>query len=291
MAVKKGLGRGFDSLVPQDTNIGIVSAPKTEKVYQIDITSVQPKAGQPRQYFNEQQLDQLALSIKEQGVLQPIIVVELEHNKYSIIAGERRWRASQMAGLQTVPAIIKEVNELQHIEMSLLENVQRADLNPIETALTIQRMHTEYQQSYESIAKRLGKAYTTIINMVRLLQLPNEMQTALVANAISEGHARALLSLAKYPAAQEDLFEQITQRHLSVRQAEAFAIRIKKGGTTTEEPHSAASEKTTNTVALTLQEKLGVPVTVSRSKKKGKITLAYSSQQQYDSLLRYLQKL
>ena len=98
MAVKKGLGRGFDSLVPQDTNIGTITAPKTEKVYQIDIKSVQPKKGQPRQYFNEQQLDQLALSIQEQGVLQPIIVVEIEHNMYSIVAGERRWRASQMAG-------------------------------------------------------------------------------------------------------------------------------------------------------------------------------------------------
>lgn len=289
MATKKGLGRGFDSLVPQGTNIDGVMTSKSEKIHQLAIDVVRPTADQPRQHFDEQLLDQLAISIKEQGILQPIVVAEVEHNLYSIIAGERRWRAAQLAGLTTVPAIIKEVDALQHLELSLLENIQRSDLNAIETAKTIQRLHEEYHQSYESIAQHLGKAYTTVINAVRLLQLPQEMQQAVMRGEITEGHARTLLSLTKYPKAQKILFKDILAKKLSVRQAEALATKAKlaaaQEGTSPLRQYAADNA----TVSKQLSEHLGVTVHVPKSKTKGTIKLSYSSEKEFDRIVRHLE--
>jgi ParB family transcriptional regulator, chromosome partitioning protein len=291
MSVKKGLGRGFDSLVPQGTSVDIVVTPKTEKIHQLAIDVVRPKTDQPRQHFDEQLLAQLAQSIKEQGILQPIVVAEVEHNIYSIIAGERRWRGAQMAGLERIPAIIKQVDELQHLELALLENIQRSDLNAIETAKTIHRLHTEFRQSYEDIAIRLGKAYTTVVNAVRLLQLPEDMQQALMRGEISEGHGRAILSLAKHPHAQELLFTAIITKKLSVRQAEALASGVKAQAeqeklakNTTKQPQPASD------LSQTISTHLGVNVTVPKSDKKGKITLSYASKDEFDRIIRYLQR-
>lgn len=289
MAMKKGLGRGFDSLVPQGTNVDGVLTPKTEKIHQLAIDIVRPKPNQPRQYFDEQLLDQLAISIKEQGVLQPIVVAEVEHNLYSIIAGERRWRAAQLAGLNTIPAIIKEVDALQHLELSLLENIQRSDLNAIETANTIQRLHNEYHQTYESIAQHLGKAYTTVINAVRLLQLPQAMQQAVVQGEITEGHARTLLSLAKHPEAQDILFKDIISKKLSVRQAETLAARAKLAALQERDRPSQQTVATNQAVSTRLSTHLGVTVHVPKSKAKGTIKLSYASEKEFDRIVRRLE--
>lgn len=289
MAMKKGLGRGFDSLVPQGTNVDGVLTPKTEKIHQLAIDIVRPKPNQPRQYFDEQLLDQLAISIKEQGVLQPIVVAEVEHNLYSIIAGERRWRAAQLAGLNTIPAIIKEVDALQHLELSLLENIQRSDLNAIETANTIQRLHNEYHQTYESIALHLGKAYTTVINAVRLLQLPQAMQQAVVQGEITEGHARTLLSLAKHPEAQDILFKDIISKKLSVRQAETLAARAKLAALQERDRPSQQTVATNQAVSTRLSTHLGVTVHVPKSKAKGTIKLSYASEKEFDRIVRRLE--
>ena len=287
--MKKGLGRGFDSLVPQGTNVDGVLTPKTEKIHQLAIDIVRPKPNQPRQYFDEQLLDQLAISIKEQGVLQPIVVAEVEHNLYSIIAGERRWRAAQLAGLNTIPAIIKEVDALQHLELSLLENIQRSDLNAIETANTIQRLHNEYHQTYESIALHLGKAYTTVINAVRLLQLPQAMQQAVVQGEITEGHARTLLSLAKHPEAQDILFKDIISKKLSVRQAETLAARAKLAALQERDRPSQQTVATNQAVSTRLSTHLGVTVHVPKSKAKGTIKLSYASEKEFDRIVRRLE--
>lgn len=287
---KKGLGRGFDSLVPEGTNIDGVTIPKNEKIHKLAIDIVQPKSNQPRQLFDEQQLQQLALSIEAQGILQPIIVAEIEHNLYSIIAGERRWRAAQLAGLRHVPAIIKDVDPLQHLELSLLENVQRADLNAIETAKTIQRLHVEYQQSYEDIALRLGKGYTTVVNAVRLLQLPEPMQQALMKGDISEGHGRALLSLAKHPHAQMVLFKAIQTKKLSVRQTEALAANAKLDAERTKTKDDAKKSVTSTQLSKQLTKHLGLAVRVPKSNSKGKITISYTSQKEFDRIIRHLRK-
>lgn len=289
MSVKKGLGRGFDSLVPQGTSVDSVVTPKNDKIHHLAIDVVRPKSDQPRQHFDEQLLSQLALSIQEQGILQPIVVTELEHNLYSIVAGERRWRAAQLAGLEHIPAIIKQVDELQHLELALLENVQRSDLNAIETAKTIQRLHHEYQQSYEDIAKRLGKAYTTVVNAVRLLQLPDAMQQALMRGDITEGHGRALLSLAKHPNAQAVLFTAITSKKLSVRQAEALAANAKLDAEKVKKQSGTSTQSVTE-LSKALTNHLGVSVMVPKSQKKGKITINYTSEEEFDRIIRYLQR-
>lgn len=288
MATNKGLGRGFDSLVPQGTNLDIVVTPKNEKIHHLAVDIVQPKRNQPRQYINEQLLDQLAVSIREQGILQPIVVTEVEHNLYSIIAGERRWRAARLAGLEHVPAIIKQVDELQHLELSLLENIQRSDLNAIETAKTIQRLHVEYQQSYEDIAKKLGKAYTTVVNAVRLLQLPEVMQRAVMNGTLSEGHARSLLSLTKQPAAQKVLFEEILKKQLSVRQAEQQAAKAKLTAQQANPTKRGNVANSNQKISDRLTKQLGVPVHITRQKSKGKITLSYASEKEFDVIVRFL---
>ncbi len=289
MAMKKGLGRGFDSLVPQGTSVEGVLTPKTEKIHQLAIDIVRPKSNQPRQNFDEQLLDQLAISIKEQGILQPIVVTEIEHNLYTIIAGERRWRAAQLAGLSTVPAIVKEVDALQHLELSLVENIQRSDLNAIETAKTIQRLHDEYGQSYESIAQHLGKAYTTVINAVRLLQLPQAMQQAVMRGDITEGHARTLLSLSKHPEAQNILFKDIVSKKLSVRQSEELAAKAKQAALQVSDKSSQQPVTTNQDVSRRLSTHLGVTVHVPKSKVKGTIKLSYTSEKEFDRIVRRLQ--
>jgi ParB family chromosome partitioning protein len=288
---KKGLGKGFDSLIPNATTIDSVTTPVSEKIHSLAIDVVLPKSGQPRQVFNDSELQQLAISIEEQGVLQPIIVTEVEHNLYSIIAGERRWRASKIAGRTHIPAIIKKVNELEHLELALLENVQRSDLNAIETAKSIERLHNEFGQSYEDIALRLGKGYTTIVNAVRLLQLPKDIQESLMSGEISEGHGRALLALAKHPNAQRLLFKDIVTKKLSVRQAEAFAAVAKSNA------EQGRNIKTTNIkthkqnkISETLSKNLGVKVDVPNSKSKGKITINYTSPAEYEKILKILNK-
>jgi ParB family chromosome partitioning protein len=285
MAIKKGLGRGFDSLVPGGTNLEAVITPKNEKIHNLAIDIVKPKSNQPRRNFDEQLLQQLAQSIKEQGILQPIVVTETEHNIYSIIAGERRWRAANLAGLNTIPAIIKKVDELQHLELALLENVQRSDLNAIETALTINRLHNEFQQSYEQIAIRLGKAYTTVVNTSRLLSLPKNIQESIASGNISEGHGRALLSLTSQPTAQLKLYNLIISNKLSVRQAEEHASKLKnkKNGKDTKKVTTVLSS-----LEQSLSTKFGVQVKVSKSTKKGTIILKYSSNKDYQTIINKL---
>ncbi len=227
MSKLKGLGTNFESLVPKGINIDLVATDSEHKIHMLPLLSIQPRQDQPRKNFNDLELEKLAQSIKEQGILQPIIVTETEQNNYSIVAGERRWRAANIVGLNTIPAIIKKVNDFEHFQLAVLENVQRQDLSAIEFAISIHRLHQDYQQSYEDIAKNLGKAYTTVVNTARLLKLPMVMQESIVNGTISEGHGRALLSLENHPDKQKKLYLNILKNSLSVRQAEVLAKEYK----------------------------------------------------------------
>lgn len=283
----KGLGKGFDVLVPVGMDIGTVTASAGEKVHRLALDVVVPRQDQPRQRFDEAALNQLAHSIREHGILQPLVVRQHEQNMYSIIAGERRWRAARIAGLTEVPAIIRSVTEHEHLELALLENVQRADLSALEQANTIVRLHTQFNQSYEEIARRLGKAYTTVVNSVRLLNLPPEMQESLSVGTINEGHARALLSLQKYPQAQKTLFANIVSKGWSVRQAEQYAIVVKRGTDTKVAPKNAIAKSQYANTAKAIEKQLDTKVTVRHSAKgKGTLVIAYSSEQELDRIAR-----
>ncbi|MEO8862786.1 MAG: ParB/RepB/Spo0J family partition protein, partial [Candidatus Saccharimonadales bacterium] len=176
--INNRLGRGLDSLLPQDFNSGSILS-QDERIQKLFISDVSPNPGQPRKHFDEGALQELADSIREHGVLQPIIVSPRQNNKYEIIAGERRWRASQLAGLKQIPAIVREKAELERLEIALIENVQRVDLSPLEQAASIEYLHQQFNTGYPEIAKKLGKATPTVNNIVRLLQLPASAQEAL----------------------------------------------------------------------------------------------------------------
>jgi ParB family chromosome partitioning protein len=188
-----GLGRGFESLLPKDFDDSLLLA-GSYKVEQIPIGKLSPNKFQPRQEFDETAIKQLSASIKQYGVLQPLVVTKKDSN-YMLIAGERRWRASKLAGLQTVPAIVRSAKELEQLEIALIENVQRVDLSLLEQAASIEYLHRQFGASYGTIADRLGKADTTVSNIVRLLDLPDRAKVALRQYKIVEGHARQILAL------------------------------------------------------------------------------------------------
>lgn len=283
MSVKKGLGKGFDVLVPVGLDVLQVSAAPEERIHKLAIDIVKPKSDQPRKYFDEAALQQLANSISEHGIMQPLVVVEVEQNMYAIIAGERRWRAAQLVGLKEVPVVVRSASELQQVELALLENIQREDLSPLETAHTVLRLHEQFGQSYDIIAKRLGKAPTTIANIVRLLSLPPEIQESLNKGEINEGHARALLSLAKLPTEQQVLYKQILMHGWNVRQAESFAAAAKKASSTSVNkavPKTAgAVHKANEKRVKAVGDYLKAPVKVQHTAKGGKIVISFKSEE------------
>lgn len=288
MSKLKGLGTNFEALVPVGVNVDVVSTAPEQKIYKLAVDVVKPKLNQPRQYFDDQELQKLAHSIKQQGILQPIVVTGSEQNSYTIIAGERRWRAASLAGLNEIPAIIKEVNDLQHLQLAILENVQRQDLSALEVAESIYRLHNEYQQSYEDIANSLGKAYTTVVNLVRLLQLPEVIKGSLANGTITEGHGRALLSLGKSPDLQKKLYQQILGKNLSVRQAEATAA-VYKNGVFTANKVNETSNKQGIINEKALASKLGLKkVELKQSKKGGKLILSYTTKDDLARLTKIL---
>jgi ParB family transcriptional regulator, chromosome partitioning protein len=281
----KALGKGFEVLIPVGLDIDdVVGA--NEKIHKLAIDVIKPKDNQPRKRFDETSLNELAQSIKEHGILQPIIVTKLELNLYSIIAGERRYRAAIIAGLSEVPAIVRSATEHEQLEIALLENVQRADLTPLEQALTLHRLHTQFSQSYEDISRRLGKAQTTIVNNIRLLGLPLAMQESLQAGNITEGHARTLLSLQKYPKEQQHLFSEILAKGLNVRQAEQYVVAVKKGQVSSDTKGQTTVKA--NEIADKIKDYLKAKnVYVQQSKKgSGKLVITYKTEAEFESIVK-----
>jgi ParB family chromosome partitioning protein len=281
---KTGLGRGFDSLLPTnfDESVLIDSADKVEK---IALERLIPNQYQPRQEFADEQLQELAESIKEYGVLQPLIVTP--HNDgYMIIAGERRWRASKLAGQKTVPAIVRSLQDLERLEIALIENVQRVDLAALEQAESIEYLHKQFGTSYADIAKRLGKGHSTVVNIVRLMQLPDPAKDALRSNKISEGHARAILALRESPDKQLELLEHILKQGWTVRQAEQFVVSVREGHKETEKTKERMSAETPETKRLS--KRLNAPVAIRRTAKGGKLEVSFKSDEQLEQILSLL---
>lgn len=271
---KVGLGKGLDALIPQDFDNSILLDSK-DRVQNVFIKDLAPSADQPRHQFDEQALNELATSIARYGILQPLIVMPLENDKYKIIAGERRWRAASIAGLKQVPVIVRTSKELERLEIALIENVQRVDLSPLEQAISIERLHQQFNMHYNEIAERLGKAATTVNNIVRLLQLPETARKALEERRITEGHARAILALKDKPDLQHRLLELIEGQAWSVRQAEQFVTAHKQGAETVEKARAKTNSETPETKQL--GKRLGHKVTLKRTAKGGRLEIHFKN--------------
>lgn len=278
----KGLGRGFDVLIPTDfdTNLLVDSADRIQNVFIVDVI---PNPDQPRKTFDESALKELAGSIERYGVLQPIIVSPAPEGKYHLVAGERRWRASQIAGKEQIPAIVRERKELEQLEIALIENVQRVDLTPLDQAISVERLHQQFNLSYKSIAERLGKAETTVSNIVRLLHLPEAARQSLQQGKINEGHARAILALKSKPDLQEQLLGLIVSNGWSVRQAEQFVTSHKDGVKTDADVHKRLEKETPETKKLSGQLKTNV--TLRRTARGGRLEIHFKNDDELSSLL------
>jgi len=274
--VKKGLGKGFDALIPTDVlNEDFdTTAAEDEKISDLRVLAiddVMSNPNQPRQHFDSESLASLAESIKEHGILQPIVVAPAKKG-FQIVAGERRWRAAKMAGLSKIPAIVRTLGAQHRLELSIIENVQRADLNPLETATAFLKLKTQFNLTDAGIAGRVGKAPSTITNQLRLLDLPDFAKKALIEGKLSEGHARQILAIASIggnEATQRKLLDLIIKEGWSVRKAEQFVIGFKKGQTTDQpEKEKSAHSATLTETELTraIAQKIGLGKTSVRQK-------------------------
>lgn len=279
---KRGLGRGFESLLPSDFDKSILLS-SDDRIEKIAVGQLQPSPYQPRKHFDEAALKELAASIKRHGVVQPLVVTPAKDGMYTLIAGERRWRAAKGAGLETVPAIIRTSEELEQLELALIENVQRVDLSPLEQAVSIERLHEQFSLSYDEIAKRLGKANSTVNNSVRLLRLPEAARDSLAAGRISEGHARAILALKGDDERQAYLLKTIEQQGWSVRQAERFVTSVKAGTKDVRKTHEHVATVTTATKKLS--KKLGTPVNIRRTAKGGKLEITFRTDDELSRII------
>lgn len=302
-----GLGKGLDALIRQTQEERDTGGPRT-----LNITDIIPNPRQPRRAFDEKALEELAASIKSQGLLQPLLVRPIgpsNPDKYEIVAGERRWRASQMAGLKEIPVLIRPLSAQDTLAAALIENLQREDLNPLEEALGLQALKEEFGLSQEDVAHKIGKSRSAIANSLRLLQLPESMRPLLAEGKLSSGHARALLSITD-PKAQEYLKNLILENRLSVREAEGLAAGWKNSGTfelavlenlganAQADRHPASDtgaprvKKPQSATILEIQNRIAglfnVPVRVTGKESKGKITLSFNSEEELRALLERL---
>lgn len=283
----RGLGKGFDALLPQDFDATVLVDPG-ERIQKVQILAISPNQDQPRRHFDETALQQLADSLKQYGMLQPLVVRPSGEGTYQIVAGERRWRAAQLAGFSTVPVIVRSTEKLEQLEIALVENVQRVDLSPLEQAASIERLHQQFSLTYDSVAKRLGKALSTINNIVRLLQLPEEAREALQQKKITEGHARQVLALKEHPDKQHELLNLIIKNGWSVRQAERFVTAFKASDPNVKAHEVQAKINPETPETKRLSKKFGTPVSIRRTAHGGKLEISFTSDEALANLLQLL---
>lgn len=282
MPPRTGLGKGLDALIPAGSQVTTTSA---SGVTQVAVDLIQRNPRQPREKFDINELENLAASIREHGVIQPLIVAPGKNGVYVLIAGERRLQAAKKAGLKTVPVVIRHATDQQLLELAIIENVQRADLNAIEEAEAYQNMAREFKMSHETIAQRVGKSRVAVTNTMRLLDACAAVKQALVDNRISEGHARAMLALTAAKA-QENLLNTVVNLDLSVRQTEALARKYSGQKPATKK--KLASSADVNDIEKRLRSSLGTKVALKYSKKGGTVTIYYYSDEELDTLLEKL---
>jgi ParB family chromosome partitioning protein len=275
---KKALGKGLQAFMPEE--YGIL---KDERYAEIEIEKLKPNPLQPRLKFSQESIDELAHSIEESGVLQPLIVVP-EGDHYLIIVGERRWRAAQKTGLKKIPAVIRSMPKIQQLETSLVENLQREDLNPLEIALAYQKLMQELNYTQQEIAEKVGKDRASVANYLRLLKLPKEIQDNLAENKISMGHARALIAL-EDPQLQISLAHQTIQNQLSVRDVERLIHSLKR---TSSGQKSAIPDPDLMALQEEFTRLLGTKISISGNQSRGVIRIHYFSM---DDLNRIYEKI
>ncbi len=269
---KSNLGRGLDALIPKEE--------KQQGYIVASINEVKPNQTQPRKEFDERAISELASSIKEKGILQPLVVRTLERG-YEIIAGERRWRAAQRAGVTRVPLIVKEASDKEVMELALIENLQREDLNPIEEAIAYQHLIDEYEMTHEDVSRQIGKERSTITNQLRLLRLPEEAKAALISGDITAGHARAILSIESLAEAREAL-NAIQKQRLSVRNTEQLIKKISKRKK--KESNTGEEDIYLRQVTDDLKNALSTQVRIVDKQGKGKIEIDYYSIEELERL-------
>ncbi|MBB2494278.1 ParB/RepB/Spo0J family partition protein [Aquipseudomonas ullengensis] len=289
MAIKKrGLGRGLDALLGGTSAAALENEAvqaDTRELQHLPLDLVQRGKYQPRRDMDPGALEELANSIKAQGVMQPIVVRPIGGGRFEIIAGERRWRASQQAGLEKIPAMVREVPDEAAIAMALIENIQREDLNPIEEAVALQRLQQEFELTQQQVADAVGKSRATITNLLRLIALPEEIKTLLSHGDLEMGHARALLGL---PAEQQvEGARHVVARGLTVRQTEAL---VRQWLSSKEKPVAAVkSDPDISRLEQRLAEKLGAPVQIKHGQKgKGQLVIRYSSLDELQGVLAHI---
>jgi ParB family transcriptional regulator, chromosome partitioning protein len=295
MAVKKKystLGRGLDALIATDE----VRTSGSSSIGEIPVSQIMPNPNQPRRDFNEQALEELALSIKELGIVQPVTLRNMGDGTYQIIAGERRWRAAQKAGLDTLPAYIRTADDESTMQMALVENLQREDLNPIEIALAYQGLIEQYGLKQEELSEKVGKKRATVTNYLRLLKLPAQVQMALKNKVIDQGHARALLGLPS-AATQLRVFEEIKSQGLSVRKVEDMVNRLNSGEDVNDagkrirarRPKTGGEEY--SAMQKQLSEHFGAKVKMTCSPEgKGKITIPFRNKEDMERIIALFDK-
>lgn len=294
MSAKKagGLGRGFESLIPTDvldeTFDPTAGGEQSSELRHVKRDRIRPNAEQPRRHFDEEALEELASSIREHGIIQPLVVTP-SGDGFEIVAGERRWRAAGIAGLEKVPVIVRTLSEQHKLELALIENLQRRDLNPLETATAYLKLHTQFNLTYEEIGHRVGgKAVSTISNVLRLLQLPADAKQALMDGLISEGHARQILALDD-DAVRSDLLTHIIREGWSVRKAEQFVVGYKRGEKSDARQADAIKHtRRETTFTKQLSKRLALPVVQKTTAKGGQIIISYTSDDELETLQRKL---
>ncbi|MCS7316974.1 MAG: ParB/RepB/Spo0J family partition protein [Candidatus Dojkabacteria bacterium] len=277
-----GLGKGLNAIIQQPINVlNPDNKDKPEIKYNssfefVPVDALRPNSLQPRIDMNVEKLKELSKSIKEKGVIEPLLVSKIDENLYEIIAGERRWRAAKMAGLKTLPVIIKEVTEVEKLEIALIENIQRQDLNPLEEALAIEQLNSTFGLSHEEIATKLGISRPAVSNKLRLLNLPEEIKKGILDGKISEGHAKALLGLHDSNHIMP-VYKSILKDFLSVRATEELVRRMNIGKTVKRKSTIVLLDDISINTEKLLREKLGPNVFLTRSMKGGKIVIKFNS--------------
>ena len=283
MEKRPALGKGLSALIPDMPDVRPAGA-----TTEVDVDQILPNEHQPRHQFEDARLDELAQSIKANGVIQPIVVRKVDGG-YRIIAGERRWRASQRAGLTRVPVVVKDVaagNDARLLEMALIENIQREDLNPIDQAAAYERLSDEFSMTQEAIAAAVGKDRSSVANHMRLLKLPQEVRAEVAGGRLSMGHARALLAIAD-EGAQRQVAREVIARNLSVRETEAMVKRL---GRESSRPRNtpAVSDVHTRAAEEKLRMTLGTRVRIQRKGKAGRIEIDFGSEDELQRLYEHL---
>jgi ParB family chromosome partitioning protein len=277
---KPGLGKGLSALIADETigsiNQGYIPA--------LPVDLIVPNPYQPRIEMNEEKLVELADSMREHGVIEPLIVTKKSDKKYELIAGERRWRASKLAGLKHVPVVVKEASPQQMLELAVVENIQRADLNPLEEALAFEQLTKVFNSTHDDIAQKVGLSRPAVANKIRLLALPEEIKRGLLEEKVSEGHARALLGLTSAET-MIAAYKIILRDKLSVRAVEELVRRLNRGHKKTQRTTERIVDERTTRLETGLQRRFGNGVRLSRSQRGGKIVIPFKSDEELDKIV------